>query len=122
IVGALGVLAWQQVQVWHDSARLWSYTISIEPDSAVAHGKLGDELAIQGKLAEAIDHYHEALRLKPDDAEAETNLGAVLVQQGRPAEEIEHFQYAVRLQPESAVARSNLSVALAEQRKRIDPR
>src|SRR3989454_11400563 len=85
IVVTLGVLTWQQVQVWHDSATLWSYAVSANPDSSVAHGKVGDEMAIQGKLAEAIDHYREVIRLKPDDAEGETNLGAMLVRLGKPA-------------------------------------
>jgi len=117
IVGVLGILAWQQAQVWHDSATLWSYTVSIEPDSPVAHGKLGDELALQGKLAEAIDHYHEAIRLKPDDAEAETNLGALLVQQGKPNEAVEHFQRALRLKPDLAPAEHDWAMALESQNK-----
>ena len=115
IVVTLGVLTWQQAHVWHDSARLWASAVSIEPDSPVAHGKLGDELAIQGKLAEAIDHYHEAIRLKPDDAEAETNLGAVLVQQAKPTEAIEHFQRALRLKPDLAAAEHNWAMALESQ-------
>jgi len=117
IVVTLGVLTWQQVQVWHDSATLWSYAVSANPDSSVAHGKVGDEMAIQGKLAEAIDHYREVIRLKPDDAEGETNLGAMLVRLGKPAGAIEHFQRALRLRPDLAAAEHDWAMALESQNK-----
>jgi tetratricopeptide (TPR) repeat protein len=69
---------------------------------------LGTALAQQGKLAEAIGHYEQALRIKPDFADAHNNWGAALVQQGRRAEAIEHFQQALNIAPDYAQARSNL--------------
>src|SRR5206468_1010509 len=107
IVIALGVLTWNQVQIWHDSERLWTYALAIDPDSPIAHSNLGELLDRQGRPAEAIDHFQQALRLKPDFALAQSNWGAALLQQGKPAEAINHFQQALRINPDFALARSN---------------
>ena len=91
IVIALGVLTWNQVQVWHDSGRLWTYALAIDPNSPIAHSNLGELLDRQGRPAEAIDHFQQALRTKPDYALAHNNWGMALKGQGRPAEAIDHF-------------------------------
>src|SRR5438309_1670620 len=117
VVIALGVLTWNQVQVWQDSERLWTHAVAVDPNSFMAHNNLGYALDRQGKLAEAIEHYRQALRIKPDYAEAHNNVGHALDGQGKPAEAIEHFQQALRIQPETAEAHNNLARALAQQDK-----
>jgi protein O-mannosyl-transferase len=104
---ALGVLTWNQVQVWHDSEKLWTHALTIDPQSPMAYNGLGNELAQQHKLTEAIDHFREALQIKPAFADAHYNLGVVLAQQGKPAEAIEHYQQALRIKPDNADAHSN---------------
>jgi tetratricopeptide (TPR) repeat protein len=116
VVVVLGVLTWSQAQVWHDSERLWTHALETGHDSAIARNNLGGELIRRGKLAEAIEHFQQALRIRPD-ADAYNNLGVVLIQQGRPAEAIEHFQQAVRIQPDNADAHNNLGVLLGQQGK-----
>src|SRR5438132_6977982 len=117
VVIALGVLTWNQVQVWHDSERLWTHAVAVDPNSFMAHNNLGYALDRQGKLAEAIEHYRQALRIKPDYAEAHNNWGVALGQQGKPAEAIEHFRQALRIQPEKAETHNNWGVALTQQGK-----
>src|SRR5438132_3821270 len=117
VVIALGVLTWNQVQVWHDSERLWTHAVAVDPNSSSTQNNLGRELGRQGKLAEAIDHFQQALRLDPDFALAHSNWGAALLQQGQPAEAIEHLQQALRVQPDLAEAHANLGLALAQQGK-----
>jgi len=117
IVIALGVLTWNQVQIWHDSGRLWTYALALDPNSPIAHSNLGELLDRQGRPAEAIDHFQQALRTKPDFALAHSNWGAALLQQGQPAEAIEHLQQALRVQPDLAQAHANLGLALARQGK-----
>src|SRR5437667_153610 len=117
IVIALGVLTWNQVQVWRDSGRLWTYALAIDPNSPIAHSILGELLDRQGRPAEAIDHFQQALRTKPDFALAHNNWGVALLQQGQPAEAIEHLQQALRVQPDLAEAHANLGLALAQQGK-----
>src|SRR5213080_2287456 len=117
VVVGLGVLTWNQVQVWRDSERLWAHALAIDPDSPVAQNNFGYELDRRGKLAEAIDHYRLALRIKPDYALAHTNWGAALGRQGKPAEAIDHYRQALRIKPGDALAHTNWGVELAQQRK-----
>jgi tetratricopeptide (TPR) repeat protein len=86
IVVALGVLTWSQAQVWHDSERLWTHALATGYDSVAAHNDLGHELIGQGKLAEAIEHFQEALRIKPDYPEARAYLARALALQGKGRE------------------------------------
>ena len=117
VVVGLGVLTWNQVQVWRDSERLWAHALAIDPDSPVAQNNFGYELDRRGKLAEAIDHYRQALRIKPDYALAHTNWGAALGRQGKPAEAIDHYRQALRIKPGDALAHTNWGVELAQQGK-----
>src|SRR5438876_3193808 len=114
IVIALGVLTWNQVQVWHDSGRLWTYALAIDPNSPLAHCNLGELLERQGRPAEAIDHLQQALRTKPDFPLAHNNWGMALKGQGRPAEAIDHFQQALRLKPDFPIAQNNWGTALGQ--------
>src|SRR5437773_9304011 len=115
VVLALGVLTRNQVQVWHDSEKLWTYTLAIDPSSPVAQNNVALELARQGKVAEAIEHFEQALRIKPDYALAQSNLGSSLYLHGRLAEAIEHFEEALRIDPDLAEAHNNWGAAILEQ-------
>src|SRR6266704_441221 len=117
VVVGLGVLTWNQVHVWHDSEKLWSHAVAIDPRSPVGQYSRGLVLAQQGKLTEAMEHYQTALRLNPDYADAHNNVGAVLAEQGRLAEAIEHYREALRLKPDYADAHYNWGNALAQQGK-----
>src|SRR3989449_1218312 len=117
VVVGLGVLTWNQVHVWHDSEKLWSHAVAIDPRSPVGQYSRGLVLAQQGKLTEAMEHYQTALRLNPDYADAHNNVGAVLADQGRLAEAIEHYREALRLKPDYADAHYNWGNALAQQGK-----
>src|SRR5437016_1105542 len=114
IVIALGVLTWNQVQIWHDAGRLWTYALALDPNSPIAHSNLGELLDRQGRPAEAIDHFQQALRTKPDFPLAHNNWGMALKGQGRPAEAIDHFQQALRLKPDFPIAQNNWGTALGQ--------
>src|SRR6059036_1073265 len=115
IVIALGVLTWNQVQIWHDSERLWTHAVAVDPNSSSTQNNLGRELGRQGKLAAAIEHFQQALRLLPDDADAHNNWGVALAQQLKPVEAIDHFQQALRMKPDHAEAHNNLGTMLVQQ-------
>src|SRR5437660_4673758 len=111
VVAGLGVLTWNQVHIWHDSERLWTYTVAIHPNSSLAQFSLGIVLSEQGKPTEAIEHFQNGLPLRPDEPYAHTNLG-VAIQQGKLADAIEHFRQAVRIYPDDALAHTNWGSAL----------
>src|SRR2546426_1894754 len=117
LLSGLGTLSWNQVEVWHDSEKLWSHALAIYPKTSMAQFGLGRVRADQGKPAEAIEHYRQALNIKPDYGAAHYNWGVVLGQQGKPAEAIEHYRLALQMRPNSAEAHNNWGLALADQGK-----
>src|SRR5437660_4904738 len=117
VVVGLGVFTWNQVQIWHDSERLWTHVLAVDPQSSIAENNLGGARADQKKPAEAIEHYQRALQIRPEYAQAHYNLGVALAQQGKPAEAIEHYRQALRIKPDDALAHINWGVELAQQAK-----
>jgi len=117
----LGVLSWNQVQIWRDSRTLWTHAVLVTPRSGVAHSKLGYLAEKEGKLHEAIAHYRQAAQIRPTDPRHAVNLGRALVQrgqelaqEGRLDEAVESYRAAVPLRPDSAPVHYNLGLALAE--------
>jgi tetratricopeptide (TPR) repeat protein len=113
----LGGQTWQQGYAYRDIETLWADTIAKNPESFLAHNNLGALRADQGKFAEAIRHYSEALRIKPDHYKAHNNMGVALASQGKFEEAISHYREALRLNPKDAEAHSNLAHVLASEGK-----
>jgi tetratricopeptide (TPR) repeat protein len=119
VILSLGTATYMRNRVWKDEITFWSDVISKNPQSYRAHNNLGAAQAIQGKSAEAVKHFVEALRINPDNAEAHNNLGIALVRAGRIEESIYHFQEALRIMPRFSGARDNLKKVL-EAKKKFD--
>jgi hypothetical protein len=131
----LGLLTWKQVQIWHDSERLWAYAAVADPGSPIAHNNLAVVLVRQGRLAEAHDEIKRAIRLRPENPvalgnladvldrlgrpeeakEARINYGIALVEYGNLKEAIELFEKAVQREPGDARAHNNLGGAFLVQ-------
>jgi protein O-mannosyl-transferase len=119
----LASLTTLQVSRWRDSETLFTYVLSVTSDNAIIQYNLGCALDQQGKEAEAIPHFAEALRIKPDHLHALANMGLTLRKQGNAAEAIVFLQRALGLKPESADAAKlhwQLGLALADQGKNDD--
>ena len=71
----------------------------LDPGSAPAHFNLGVIRAGPERLAEAIDHYREALRLDPRFALAHYYLGVALLGQGRTDTTHDTYQQAPSQRP-----------------------
>src|SRR2546426_12567650 len=98
---------------------LFPYTTLFRSETAEAHVNWGLALDRQGKPAEAIEHFQQALRIQPEKAEAHSNWGVVLGQQGKPAEAIEHFRQALRIKPDNAEAHSNWAACPASRASQV---
>jgi len=83
---------------------------------AVIQNSLGMVLTRQGRTAEALEHFAEAVKGNPGFAEARSNLGNALASEGRLPEAIEHYLEAVRLKPDYTEPRVGLGGALLSQR------
>ena len=59
--------------------------------------KLGQVMAAQGELSEAMLYFREAARLRPQDAEPHESLGRALLELGKKEEASKHLEQALRI-------------------------
>ncbi|HSU56029.1 MAG TPA: tetratricopeptide repeat protein [Candidatus Dormibacteraeota bacterium] len=90
----------------------WLIALGLDPADAAAHGKLGLLFAQSGKLAEAIPHFEEAVRLAPT-ADACHNLGLAQMMRGHPDLAVVQFRAALKLEPDSLENLNDLAWLLA---------
>jgi tetratricopeptide (TPR) repeat protein len=69
-LGALFATASLQLRHWRDSEALFRHALEVTGENPIAQAQLAAALEAQGRMAEAIEHYRESIRLRP---------GAVLV-------------------------------------------
>jgi len=115
VLAILTATTWKQVGAWENSLTLFERTLKITSNNYLPHNNLGVALDEQGRTAEAIAHYLQALRIKPDYVDAYYNLGNALGKQGRTAEAIAHYLRALRINPDYVGAHYNLGNALGKQ-------
>ena len=75
-------VTWKQVGYWENSITLFGHTLKITSNNCVPHNNLGAALDKQGRTAEAIEHYLQALRIRPYYEKAHNNLGIALARTG----------------------------------------
>lgn len=114
-IAVLGVLTWRQTEVWHDSERLWSRVLRVDPESSIGQIAMGDLLIAQGRLDEAADHYARGVALDTAFAIGFNNLGVVLARQGKLSEATVRYARAIELRPDYADAHNNWGTALSQQ-------
>jgi tetratricopeptide (TPR) repeat protein len=119
ILLTFSITTWGQLRYWSSSVALFKHSLDVTNDNDVAHQKLGEALAAQGKIGEAIRHYYEALRIKPDLVVAHLNLGFALAGQGLTDKAIDHYYKALRIKPDLIGVYFNLGNALVDN-DRID--
>ena len=115
LLAVLMVCTWMQLRHWRDNETLFKHALNTTANNFLAHDSLGNTLAQQGKIGEAIDHYSAALRIKPDYMNSHTNLGIALLQRGDVEQAITHFSAVLRYQSDSPEAHNNLGLAVARQ-------
>ena len=67
-LAALAFLTWQQTSLWKDPVTLWSQAAAVTPTMRAAHFKIAQAHAENGRIAEAIAAYREAIRLSGPSA------------------------------------------------------
>ena len=133
-VASLCYLTSRQAEIWHDTEGLWRAVIAVDPNSAIANNDLGNLLRKQGKLDEAVAHYHRVIKANPTYPAVYYNLGNVLSTQGKLDESVENYREAVQRLPTFTRAHYSLGLGLVlqgkqdeayehfEQAVRLDPR
>jgi tetratricopeptide (TPR) repeat protein len=115
LVVTLGILTWRQCARYQNDEVLWTATLRDNPSSWIAHNNLGTELDRHpDRIAEAIAHFEEAVRLRPQHARAHYNLARALAKcPGRQDAAIAQYEAALRIDPGLGWAHQNLAVLLA---------
>ncbi len=113
----LTAITLRQLPHWKNSMTLYTHTLHVTSNNHVAHYNLGIAFADQGLLAEAINHYSEALKINPGIPEAHCRLGLILMDHGKLDAAKSHFYQALRINPNYAEAHNNLGIALVNQGK-----
>lgn len=113
LVAGLGALTWRQCGAYANSETLWRATLERNPSSWMAHVNLGEYLAQQGRVDDAIPEWQAALKLNPADAAAWYDLGVAASQQGRLANAANDFHRALQIEPAFLNAANRLGWLLA---------
>jgi tetratricopeptide (TPR) repeat protein len=112
LLSILMPVTWLQVRYWKNSITLFDKALDVTTNNYIAHNGLAVALAKEGKTAEAVRHYREALLINPYFAEAHNNLGLIFSKLGRTAEAVSHYSEALRLNPDYVKAHNNLGAVL----------
>ena len=109
---ALGAITFHRNRDYRNNLALWTDTVGKSPANPRAFYNLGNALAYDGRLPEAIARYEKALALKPDYAQAHNGIGLALAQCGRFGEAISHYRQSLQFRPDEVDVHTNLGVAL----------
>ena len=101
-----------QVGYWKNSFSLFEHTLEVTEGNYVIHNNLGFELALKGRMDEAIMHYRAALRINPGFELAHINLGSALFSQGEVEKSLAYYQAILNQKPRFAGVHHNLGILL----------
>ena len=120
VVAVLMVCSLKQTAYWQSDESLWTHALACTSGNYTAHNNLGYVLVAQGRPAEAIKHYQEALAINPNYSEVINNLGTALLNQGRLDEAAKYYHRALEIYPDFAEAYNNLGILLTKQGQTVE--
>ena len=127
-IALLTRLTQRQASHWRNSESIWTRTLAVTSNNAVAHKSLGLVLLKKAQVEPAIFHLSESLRIapdfigghiNPDNAAIHYNLGNAFLVKRRFDDATSHYQKALQLRPDYADVYENFGNALW-QRGKVD--
>jgi Tfp pilus assembly protein PilF len=98
-VVVFALLAWREAGYWSDSVTLFTRSLAVTKDNAVAHNSLARALFERGQIDLAVAHCAEAVRIAPGMGDAQANLVRGLLAQGKNEEAAARTREALTLRP-----------------------
>jgi protein O-mannosyl-transferase len=111
------VLTWHRTSQYVNEETIYRDTLAKNPKAWIIQYNLGQRLAVEHRLDEALPHLQAAVQLEPRFPDALLNLGNVLDDLGRAAEAEQSYARALQLTPDNPILHYNLGVALEKQGK-----
>ena len=111
LISALIVSTWKQLRYWQNSITLFEHALAVTENNHLAHNNLGNALAQQGRIDEAMSHFLLSLKIKPNSPKTHNNIGVALLELGNPEGAIAHFSESLRIQYDSAETHNNLGAS-----------
>jgi tetratricopeptide (TPR) repeat protein len=93
---ALAVLARQQINYWQSDEALWTHALQATSNNFVAESQLGSALAMSGRVAEGVQHFHNALALAPEDTNSNMGIAISDIRQKDYRDALQHFQIVAK--------------------------
>ncbi|NOS71197.1 MAG: tetratricopeptide repeat protein [Verrucomicrobia bacterium] len=103
-----------QLRFWLNSEILFTHTLAVTKNNAIAHINLGVALEQKGRRDDALFQYRAALRIDPGYVQAHNNLAILLDAMDHNDEALAEYQEALRLNPKAALAHCNLGTLLVK--------
>jgi len=113
VLGILASCSFIQTRHWRDSDALLARGLQVNPRSGMMSLLQGIVLDTDGKPAEAIEIYSDALREHPEMVELHLGMAKSLSTLGRPDEAIEALRQAARRFPQEPLVHCELGILLA---------
>jgi tetratricopeptide (TPR) repeat protein len=117
VVGACALRTMDQLRYWRNSETLFRHTLALTSNNSPAYDNLGYYLYDHGRWEEAIQNYHQALKVNPADPVAYDDLGFCLYNQSRVEEAITNYERALSIKPDDVNALNNLGTALTRRKQ-----
>ncbi|MDA0991896.1 MAG: tetratricopeptide repeat protein [Verrucomicrobia bacterium] len=105
---SLMIVASRQVRTWANSETLYTHALAVTENNWVAHNNYGHKLLEDKRVAEAIGHFEESIRLRPRFASAHYNLANAYTARGRFTEAMTHYEFVLKSHPDSVQSRNDL--------------
>ena len=107
---ALSFLTYRQIGFWQNNYELWSHTLEVTKNNALAENNLGVALINLGRDDEALAHFHDAEQIDPSDPTSHVNVAAFLQSHGQPGQAMTEYSDAIQLATGNATAVANSKV------------
>lgn len=107
---ALSFLTYRQIGFWKNNYELWSHTLEVTRNNALAENNLGVALINLGRDDQALTHFHHAEQIDPSDPTSHVNIAAFLQSHGQPEPAMTEYSNAIQLATGNATAVANAKV------------
>ncbi len=90
-LAALALVTHRQMGYWSSSYNLWTHTLAVTKNNAMAHLNIAGVLTNMGRQDEALEHFKAEVELNPDDLLSQFAIGTYLEKHGRLPEALAQF-------------------------------